>query len=250
MIVQFQELGGRLAGLREELSDNSTSFAKVFNQLGLSDAVSSLGKSFAGITSNFFKTTLGVFSGMVQVVAILAITFYLISSENGMRNFIKALVPYKHKSYAVILTSKVQTLIARWMLGQLILSGFIFLLTFIGLTLLGVKFALALALLAGLLELVPYLGPVLSAIPAAFVAFVQAPTLALFVIVLYIIVQQVENYVLVPKIMGRTIGANPLIILVAVLAGFNIAGIIGMLLAVPIVAAVSVLIRELKASPE
>ena len=250
MIQQFQELGGRLEGIREQVDEGQSVLAKAFTQLGLSEAVSTLGSGFARATSDVFQTTLGVFNGVIQVVAVLAITFYLISSENGMRNFVKTFVPYKHKPYAVALTKKVQTKISRWLLGQLILSTFIFVITFIGLTLLGVKFALALALLAGLLEIVPYLGPLLSAIPAVFVAFVQFPTLALFVIVLYVFIQQVENYVLVPKIMGRTVGANPLVILVAVLMGFKIAGIIGMLLAVPIVAATSVLISDLRVKRE
>ena len=156
------------------------------------------------------------------------------------------MVPFKHQAYSTALTDKIQNKIARWLLGQLILSGFIFLFTYIGLSVLGVRSALALALLAGLLEIVPYLGPILSAIPAVFVAFVQAPPLALFTGLLYLVVQQVENYVLVPKIMGRTIGANPVVILVAVLVGFKLAGIVGMLLAVPVVSAIQVFLDDFR----
>ena len=110
------------------------------------------------------------------------------------------------------------------------------------------KYALALALLAGLLEIVPYLGPILSAIPAILVAFVQSPPLALFVLILYVVVQQIENHILVPKIMGRAIGVNPVIILVAVLLGFKIAGMLGMLLAVPMVAGLQVVISDYMAA--
>lgn len=244
MIEQFNQLGGRLEGFRDELSAKASTLNSVLDQLGITSGFSSLGQYFGKLPSNFFQTTLGVFSGLLQVIAALVISFYLISSESGLGNFIKSLVPFKHQAYAAALTGKIQTKIGRWLLGQLILSGFIFLFTFIGLTILGVKFALALALLAGLLEIVPYLGPILSAIPAIFVAFVQSPPLALFVTGLYIVVQQVENYALVPKIMGRTVGANPVVILVAVLVGFKIAGILGMLLAVPIVAAAQVFIND------
>lgn len=250
IIEQFQQLAGRLESFREELSRKTTTFGKALDQFGISSGLSALGQNFAKFTANLFQTTVGVFSGIIQVIAALAISFYLISSENGMKNFIKSLVPFKHQAYAVALTGKIQNKIARWLLGQLILSGFIFLLTFIGLTILGVKSALALALLAGLLEIVPYLGPILSAVPAVFVAFVQSPPLAVFVILLYIVVQQVENYILVPKIMGRTVGANPVIILVALLVSFKIAGIIGMLLSVPIVAAITAFLSNLREGRE
>lgn len=247
MIDQFKQLAGRFEGFKTELSARAGSFTNVLNQLGITSGFSNLGQSFARFTANLFQTTVGVFSGIVEVIAVLAITFYLISSESGLKNFVKSLVPFKHQAYAVALTGKIQGKIAQWLLGQLILSGFIFLLTFIGLSILGVRFALALALLAGLLEIVPYLGPILSAVPAVFLAFVQSPPLALFVVVLYIIIQQFENYVLVPKVMGRTVGANPVVILVAVLVGFQIAGILGILLAVPIVASAGVFFNDLRA---
>ncbi|MBI4050804.1 MAG: AI-2E family transporter [Candidatus Doudnabacteria bacterium] len=248
MVVQFNQLAQRLGDFRQELDTKTVTLARVLNQLGITQGLSNLGENFAKITGNFFQTTLGVFSGIVQVISVLAISFYLISSESGMKNFVKSLTPFKHKAYAVALTDKIQKKISHWVLGQIILSAFIFVLTFIGLTILGVKYALALSLLAGLLEIIPYLGPILSAIPAIFVAFVQSPPLALFVLILYIVVQQVENYVLVPKIMGRTVGANPVVILLAVLVGFNIAGILGMLLAVPIVAAVSAFLSDFRES--
>lgn len=244
IIEQFSQLAGRLEGFREAFSLHSSSLTKILDQLGITSSLSSLTQNFAKYTSNLFQTTVGFFNGLIQAISVLVISFYLISSENGLKNFVRSLVPFRHQAYAISLTHKVQNKIGYWLLGQLILSGFIFLLDFIGLSVLGVKFALALALLAGLLEIVPYLGPILSAIPAIFVAFVQSPPLALFVAGLYIVVQQTENYILVPKIMGRTVGANPVVILIAVLIGFKLAGILGMLLAVPIVAAGQVFIND------
>ncbi|MBL8031765.1 MAG: AI-2E family transporter [Candidatus Doudnabacteria bacterium] len=122
----------------------------------------------------------------------------------------------------------------------------IFVFTYVGLTILGVKYALVLALLAGLLEVVPYMGPFLSAVPAVLFAFVQSPALALAVIVLYILVQKSESYVLVPKIMQKTVGTSPLVVLVSLLIGFKLAGILGLLLAVPIAGALMVLLEEFR----
>lgn len=250
MIQQFSQLAGRLSDLRNDIANQTGTLARVIDQIGISRGLSSLGDSFNSLLGNFLQTTLGVVSGIVQLIAVLAISFYLISSENGMKNLVKSLAPFKHQAYAVRVTEKIQQKIGAWLLGQLLLSGFIFLLTFIGLTILGVHNALALALLAGLLEIVPYLGPVLSAVPAIFVAFVQSPPLALFVLILYVVVQQIENYILVPKVMGRTVGANPVVILLAVLIGFKLGGIIGMLISVPIVAAASVFINDIRESRE
>ncbi|OGE76758.1 MAG: hypothetical protein A3C85_02690 [Candidatus Doudnabacteria bacterium RIFCSPHIGHO2_02_FULL_48_21] len=246
MVEEFNMLSSRIEDFRHDLSTRASTLSQALNQLGLARGLSALGQSFSQLTEDVFQKTLGVVNSFVQLVGILVFTFYLISSENGMKNFIRSLVPFKHQAYIMGLTDKVQKKIGYWLLGQLVLSGFIFAFTFLGLTALGVKYALALALLAGLLEIVPYLGPILSGIPAVFVAFAQSPTLAVFVIILYILIQQTENYILVPKVMGKTVGANPLVILLAVLIGFKVAGIIGLLMAVPIVGAVSVFVSDFR----
>ena len=248
IIVEFSQLSSRIEGFRHDLSNRAGDLAQTLNQLGLARGLSALGQSFSDLTNDVFQKTLGVVGSFVQLIGILVFTFYLISSENGMKNFIRSLVPYKHQAYVLGLTDKIQKKIGYWLLGQLVLSGFIFVFTFLGLTALGIKYALALALLAGLLEIVPYLGPILSAIPAVFVAFAHSPTQAAFVVLLYIVIQQTENYILVPKVMGKTVGANPLIILLAVLIGFKIAGIIGLLMAVPIVGAVTVFVNDFRES--
>ena len=246
IVAEFSQLSGRIQEVKSEFSNQAGIVSNALNQLGFANGLSAIGESFGQLTSGFFQKTLGVVSSFVQVIAVLVFTFYLISSENGMKNFIKSLVPFRHQAYAVSLTDKIQKKIGYWLLGQLFLSAFIFAFTFLGLTLLGVKYALALALLAGLLEIVPYLGPILSAVPAVFIAFIESPPLALFTIILFVLIQQTENYILVPKVMGRTVGANPLLILLAVLVSFTLLGIVGMLIAVPIVAAVTVFISDVR----
>ena len=248
MVAEFSQLSSRIGDVKDELATKADVLSRTLHDLGIGSSLSSLGQGFKNFTDNFFQTTIGVVGGLAQFVGILVFSFYLISSENGMKNFIKSLAPYKHQPYVASLTEKIQKKIGYWLLGQLILSGFIFNLTFIGLSVLGVKYALALALFAGLLEIVPYIGPIVSAVPAILVALVQSPPLALFVLGLYILIQQTENYILVPKIMGKTIGANPLVILVAVLIGFKLAGIVGMLMAVPIVGAATVFLHDLRES--
>ncbi len=242
----FSQLSGRFDEFRDQISMRADAVSSLLDKLGLSSSLVTLGSSFNNLTKNFFQTTLGVVNGLAQLIGVLVFTFYLISSESGMKNFIKSLVPFKHQAYVMNLTDKIEKKIGYWLLGQLILSSAIFIFTFLALLLLGVKYALALSLLAGFFEIIPYLGPILSAVPAILVAFVQSPPLAVFVIIAYIVIQQAENYILVPKIMGKTVGANPLVILLAVLVGFKIMGIIGMLMAVPIVGALGVFLNDFR----
>jgi len=120
------------------------------------------------------------------------------------------------------------------------------LLVYLGLTLLGVKYALTLALIAGILEIVPYVGPIISAIPGIILAFLQAPVLGLLVLILYIVIQQLENYVIFPQVMKKTVGLNPIVIIIAMLIGAKLAGILGIILSVPITAAITEFVKDFK----
>jgi predicted PurR-regulated permease PerM len=203
-------------------------------------------KEFAGnLGGKLFDTTKGVFNGIIAVITVLTISFYLTAEENGMKNFIKHLAPYKHQAYVMGLVNKIQRKVGAWVLGQIVLSIVIFGLTFIGLTLLKVKFALVLALIAGILEIIPYIGPIISAIPAVLFAFLQNPPLAIAVIVLYIVVQQLENHVIVPVVMSRSVGLNPALVILAILVGGSLAGIVGALIAIPVVSGVFVFLNDM-----
>lgn len=133
------------------------------------------------------------------------------------------------------IVSLVNEKLGSWLQGQAILSLFIGLITWIALTLLGIPFALPLALLAGMLEVVPTLGPTLAAIPAVIVALTISPTMAVVVAATYILIQMLENQLLVPKIMERAVGLNPVIVIVGVSIGANLLGVVGALLAIPFI---------------
>ncbi len=195
--------------------------------------------------------TIGFFNGVFAFVTVLVVSFYLVvADQKGMKELIRPLVPVQYHERAMLLVSRIQKKMGLWVLGQLILSVSIFVLTYIGLRILGIQYALVLALLAGMFEIVPYMGPILSAVPAFLFALVQSPALALGVVVLYIIVQKIEGYALVPKVMHKTVGVSPLVVLLALLIGFKLAGIIGLLLAVPLASAAMVVIQEFTTQSE
>lgn len=175
-----------------------------------------------------------VFGGVFSFVAILVISFYLSVTKKGIETFLGSVVPEKYERYVISLWKRTEIKVGKWLQGQLLLGLIVGLMCYIGLSLLHVKYALLLSLLIMVLELVPMVGPVIAAIPAVALAFLQSPTLGVWVIVLYIVVQQLENHVLVPLILGRTLNLNPIVVIIALLVGERLAGIPGMILAVPI----------------
>lgn len=223
---KLQSLGGDIL-LNYNLRGNIT------NNFSLPDA-----------TLGVFGFVKGIFGSIVAFLLVLVMTFYLSVEERNMRHFIKSMIPERHQAYAMHTMSRIQRKLGHWLRGQVILSLVIFIMTYAGLTILGVKYALILALLAGALEIVPYLGPILGAIPAIFLSFQQSPEKALAVLVLYFIVQQLENNLIVPKVMGKVTGLNPVIILVAMLIGAKVAGIVGALLAIPVTTVIAIFIRD------
>jgi len=177
---------------------------------------------------------IGAFGGIFSFVAIVVISFYLSVMRKGIESFLQAVVPERYEEYVVDLWKRVEVKVGLWLQGQLLLALVVGLMVFVGLALLDVKFALVFALLAMALEIVPVAGPVLAAIPAILLAFVQDPALAVWVFVLYVAVQQIENHLLVPLVLGKTTGLNPIVVILAILIGGQLAGLAGALLGVPV----------------
>jgi predicted PurR-regulated permease PerM len=194
---------------------------------GLSSYLQQASQSVVGLI-------VSVFGGVFSFVAILIISFYLSVTRKGIQVFLGSVVPEKYEDYVISLWKRTETKVGKWLQGQLLLGLIVGLMCYVGLSLLHVRYALLLSLLIMVLELVPMVGPVVAAIPAVFLAFLQSPALGLYVIILYIVVQQLENYILVPIILGRTLNLNPVVIILAILVGDRLAGIPGMILAVPI----------------
>ncbi|MFC1700928.1 AI-2E family transporter [Patescibacteria group bacterium] len=208
----------------------------------LSQASSKLGQA----TSNIFTTIFDLFGGVFSAVVVVVISFYLSVQEKGVKEFILSLTPDGHKPYISSLIERIQIKIGGWLRGQLILMLIIGTLTYIGLSILGIKYALLLSLIAGFLEIIPYLGPIVSTIPAVILTFAQSPFLAFIVLMLYIVIQQLENYVIVPQVMKRTVGLNPVTIIIVMLIGMKLAGILGIILSVPLAAVVNELSNDFK----
>ncbi len=198
-------------------------------------------ESFAGNTFEVIKT---VFNGVLNFVVVLVLTFFLVVNDSDVNEFFISLFPSKHGAYIAEKIHVIQTKIGYWLRGQIELMVIIFLISLVGLMILGVENALTLAMMIGIGELIPVVGPVLGSIPALLVAFNESPWLALWVILLIIFIHETESNVLVPLVMRRAVGLSPIIIIVAMLVGLETLGIVGMIMAVPVATSLSIFVKE------
>jgi predicted PurR-regulated permease PerM len=229
-LIQLKYLLTHISNLKIPILDlfGSVDIVSKINQ-GISGLVDALFYGGGNIT-NFISVFLGnVFFAVVSLV----LAFYLTLSRDGVEKFIRAILPLSKEEYAVSLYLRTRKKLGRWLSGQLILSFIVGFLTFIALLVLGVDYALVLALIAGIFELIPYVGPIVVGAITFLIILPQSLTTALIAIFVFFIIHQIEGHVLVPFVMSKAIGTDPLIILIAVLAGAEIAGIVGALVAVP-----------------
>jgi len=195
-------------------------------QEGLINALLSGSESFMSIASR-------TFGNVALVIALFVITFYLTVNKNGVEKFLRAILPAEHEERIIAIYLRIRKKWGHWFQAQLLLSFVIGGISFLGLWLLGVKYSLLLGATAGVLELVPMAGPIIAGVIAFFVALTKSWALAVYVAILFIIIQQLENHILLPLIMRKTMGVEPAVVVLTLLAGYAIASWMGVLLAIP-----------------
>jgi predicted PurR-regulated permease PerM len=187
---------------------------------------------------------LGVFGGIFGILTVLILTFYFLLEAEGLRNLFLHLFPRPRRRQIAAASAEATAKISAWLNGQLLLAATIGSTAAIGLWLLGVPYFYVLALIAGIGEMIPIVGPLLAAIPGIAVALSISPQKALLVALFYLLQQQFENHVLVPKIMERQVGVSAVTVIVALLIGGELLGIVGAILAVPTAAILQVIYQE------
>jgi len=222
----FNNLGGFVNdSLGVELSNGSAIFTNP-------DIQRFTGSLLSGEIS-FIEVLGRLVGGVTFVIATLVLSFYLTVSRDGVKKFLVAIFPDSTEEKVVTLYERTKKRIGKWFQAQLFLSLIIGLLAFTGLSLLGVKYALVLAVIASALELIPIVGPIFAGALAVSIALSSSLTLGFYTLLLFLGIQQLENNVFVPLVMRKRIGVHPVMILVAILGGAQIAGMVGVLLAVP-----------------
>jgi predicted PurR-regulated permease PerM len=215
---------------------------------GLAEQLGTVAARFSGLLGQALvvaRVVLGVVAGAVSSVFILVLALYLTADGARIQRYAIGFFPAEHRAQAERLTARIGERLGGWVRGQLHLGAIIGAVTLVGLTLIGVRYAVLLALIAAVGEAVPLVGPVFSAIPAVIVAFTQSPLQGVLTLGLYVVVQQLENHVVVPKVMQRAVALHPLAVMVALLAGAELLGVTGAILSLPVAAALAVVVDEL-----
>lgn len=220
---------------------------RVGNNLTVLDqAVNAASSGLDGFSRNLYNTTLNFFGGLATVLTGLVLSFYLLLEEKNAREFFHQVLPH-HRFEAVYKTvSKISERMGHWVRGQVLLMliiGFSNLVVYLFIRL---PSPLPLAIWAGLCEVIPYVGPALGVIPAIIVALATGSILqAILVFVIgYLLIQQLEAHLVVPKVMGKAVGLSPVLVILAMLIGVKLFGLVGALVAVPAAAIISVVVGE------
>jgi predicted PurR-regulated permease PerM len=191
------------------------------------------------------EALVGFASQVVELVVVPVLTFYFLKDWKLLReSFIQA-IPPAARGKAQTIISDMALAMSGYLHGQALVSVIIGLMVFSGMYLLGVDYPLVLGLLATLTETIPIIGPIIGAAPAIFLAYLTSPALALKVTFFFLIIHQIENHIVVPKIMGHNIDLHPVTVILSLLVGGQLYGVVGMIMAVPVAALLKVLFRQL-----
>lgn len=248
----LEEASGLLATLPtsiqsiETTTNSSLGLPSFMGNFSLSGVVNDINTLFSDLTSNVFAMVSVVFGGLVSFVLIVVFSFYFAVNERSIEEFLRVITPLRNEKYVLDLWHRSQRKIGLWMQGQLVLGLIVGVLVYLGLTILGIEYALVLAVAAAVFELIPVFGPVLAAVPAIALGFSSGGfALALAVLVFYIIIQQFENHLIYPLVVTKVVGVPPLLVILALVIGAQLAGIIGVLLSIPMAAVVQELFADL-----
>lgn len=205
---------------------------------GILDGLLTFRSAFTDPSAGAFKIVSTFFGGIFSLVLVTVLSFYFAVQDTGVEEFLKLITPAKNEEYVVGLWRRAQRKIGLWMQGQLLSSLIGGVIAYLGLLILGVPYALLLAAFTAVAMLIPIFGSFISAAPAIIVAFSTGDiTLALIVAGLYLIINQFEAHLIHPLVVNKVVGIPPLLVILALIVGGDLAGFLGVLLAIPVAAA-------------
>lgn len=245
IFILSQNLPQKVSNLTETIFGSTVLTNIEFLAPALDEVFITLQERLATAIPNIFQFITTIFGGLLSFFLVIVFSFYLSLRKNEIERSLLALTPHKHRDYAKDLFRRMQRRMGRWVQGIFALSTFIGISTFIILLVLKVDFALTLAIVAGILEVVPFLGPILAIVLLVLIASTQSVALALLVAVLFTILQQIEATLVAPSVMSRAIGMSPILIILVVLAGAQLAGVWGIIISIPLAAALAELFKDI-----
>ncbi|MDP1884485.1 MAG: AI-2E family transporter [Candidatus Moranbacteria bacterium] len=249
LISQSADFAGKIPSYLQGIGSYTGSANSYFHDhsiaLNVQQIADSLNNEIASLPRTIFSETVGLVHNVISVIIVLVMAFYMTVKEDGIKKFIISITPEKHKDYAASLTDRAELKIGKWVQGQFFLMFIIFVIDFVGLSIIGIPYALPLAIFAGIMEIVPYVGPIVSAVPGIILGLLISPMTGLITLLLYFFAQQFESHIVVPQVMKKAVGLNPIAVILALLIGLKLGGILGAILSIPLATVVSVFVEDM-----
>jgi len=211
----------------------------------LQSSLQLISSQLVNLGGNLWSVILQISNGMMNFMLILILVFFMTVDENALENFCISVFPAKYSGYISHRMQMVKNKIGEWIRGQFFVSMAAGVITFIGLAIAGVNYSLTISLIAGVCMIIPVFGRVVAAIIALPIVLNQSPALALFLIIYYFAISQVENNIMVPLFMNKAVGLSPIMIIFSLLVGFQLMGVLGLVLAVPIATIIAIFAKDL-----
>lgn len=242
LFVGINPFLSELTGLTRQVGAVSDQFSKLPYASNLIDP-QVIEQQIGNISQQAVSLSLSFFQNILSFLSVIIFAVYLSVSQKSEDRLVHLFFPKKEKQVTLAL-ERVRHKLGDWLRGQLLLSLLIGISYFIVLSILNVKYALSLAILGGIFEIVPIIGPILSAIPGVIIGFTESPVRAGVIALAYLLVQQLEGHVVIPLVMRQAVGLNPLLILLAISIGGKLLGLGGVFLAVPIAVVIQIVLEE------
>lgn len=212
----------------------------------INDLIVKVQGSLMGSLSNVISKLYGFLTSAFRLVLIIIFSFYFSVDKEKFMLRVKKAIPNKYREDISYLTSNIDTALQQFIRGRMLMAIFVGVLTMVYLLVLRVDFAIIIGLITCIADIIPYIGPFLGCAPAVLFAFMDSPMKALWVLILFVIVQWVENNILAPKLIGDSTGLNPLVILISIIIGGGIFGVWGMVISVPLTSIIFILVDFIK----
>lgn len=219
-------------------------------QSNLNSIADAARSGIAVTVSGVLSTVKGFINVIGSFIIVLALTFYFVVEDRSLKQGLLRILPVKHVPLAERLLTNFEFWLGGWARGQIILSLIVGVSVYVTLLIIGVPYAFALALLAAMLEFIPYAGPIFSGIFGVFFALTISPTIALVTAIAYYVIQLLENNVFIPMIMKRAAGVNPVLSFIMILIAYEVLGVIGVFLGVPIASLIMAVVESVDPQTE
>jgi len=255
ILVQLERLAEMIPNEAQQIQARLVSFYVRFSRFhipepvkgAVDDAIRRAEEALADSVRRAVIAVPALLPRMTMLALVPVLAFYFTIDFPRIKVWLLSWIPARWRSEVVGLLIEMDHALGSFIRGQLLVSAIVGILISLGLSIIGVDFALLIGLLAGIFDIIPYFGPVIGAVPAIALAFLKSPVLVIYVVVLFVIVNQIESAIVGPNILGEQIGLHPVAVIFAILAGGHLFGITGVLLAVPIAAIIKVFLRYLQA---